>query len=251
MFVDAHCHLHDASAFPDPVEELRLARAAGVERVVVVGTRPDDWAVARSFAEGHESVDWMGGWHPNTTGEHLGGPFYPDGLPSPILGEVGLDRYHTFAPWDRQLAALREGLRLAHGRKVVFHAREAVTDVLDEVESARAEGIAFAGLYFHCFAGSREEARRAMDLDVPVIFGVNGPVTYPKAEELRSVLREIGLDRLVLETDAPYLSPVPHRGKPNRPAYVPRIAEGLARALGVPLEEVAARTTATATEFFG
>ena len=251
MLIDTHCHLNDPRSFPDPQAEIDAARAAGVERLVVVGTAPDDWERAVRLAEAHPEVWAVVGWHPNYTADYdpstLGRLRELLGHPRVLaLGEIGLDYHWAYAERTVQHAALRDGLDLAAelGKPVVFHAREAYSDLLDVLEARPSHPY-----LMHCFAGNAEEGARAAALGCR--FGVDGPVTYPKAEGLRTVLRSLPFESLVVETDAPYMSPTPHRGKPNRPAYVRRVAEGLATALDRPFEEVAARTTATARAFFG
>lgn len=250
MLIDTHCHLNDAKAFPDPRAEIDAAKGLGVERLIVVGTAPDDWERAVALAEAHPEVWAIVGWHPNYTSDYRPASLarlrellaHPRVL---ALGEIGLDYHWAYADRSVQHAALRDGLDLASetGKPVVFHAREAYSDLLDVLEARPPHPY-----LFHCFAGSAEEGARAVALGAR--FGVDGPVTYPKAEELRAVLRSLPFDRLVVETDAPYMSPVPYRGKPNRPAYVRHVAEGLATALGRSYEEVAETTTATARAFF-
>lgn len=251
MLVDTHCHLHHPGYFEDPDAEIQLAREAGVERIVVIGVDPEDWPVAQSFAERHEGVFFAAGWHPNATGAYDPATLtdlsrflqHPKCV---ALGEIGLDYHHAFSPRETQLRALRDGLDLAAetGKAVVFHAREAYGDLLDVLEARPPHPY-----LFHCFVGNDEEARRALDLGA--IFGLDGPITYPKSVALRETFALLPLDRIVLETDAPYLAPAPHRGKPNRPAYIPLLAQKLAEIQGVTLEEVAQVTTATAFEFFG
>ncbi len=250
MLIDTHCHLNDDKAFPDPRAEIDAALAAGVERLIVVGTGPKDWERAVAMAEAFSEVWAIVGWHPNYTAEYdpsslvrlkelLG---HPRVL---ALGEIGLDYHWDYADRTIQYTALRDGLDLAAelGKPVVFHAREAYSDLLDVLEKRPPHPY-----LFHCFAGNAEEGARAVALGAK--FGVDGPVTYSKAEELREVLRSLPFENLVVETDAPYMSPVPYRGKPNRPAHVREVTQGLAKALGRPFEEVAARTTATARAFF-
>ncbi len=250
MLIDTHCHLNDAKAFSDPQAEIDAARALGVERLVVVGTAPDDWNRAVTLAERFAEVWAIVGWHPNYTADYDRATLarlwelldHPRVL---ALGEIGLDYHWNHAEREIQHAALRDGLDLAAetGKPVVFHAREAYSDLLDILEARSPHPY-----LMHCFAGNAEEGRRAAALGCR--FGVDGPVTYPKAEGLREVLRTLPFESLVVETDAPYMSPVPNRGKPNRPAWVRYVAEGLASALGKPYEEVAAQTTATARDFF-
>ncbi len=250
MLIDTHCHLNDAKAFPDPRAEIDAALALGVERLIVVGTGPEDWERAVRLAEAFPEVWAIVGWHPNYTADYDPSTLsrlrellaHPRVL---ALGEIGLDYHWNYADREVQHKALRDGLDLAAetGKPVVFHAREAYSDLLDVLEARPPHPY-----LFHCFAGNAEEGARAVALGSR--FGVDGPVTYPKADDLREVLRGLPFESLVVETDAPYMSPKPHRGKPNRPAYVRHVAEGLAEALGKRYEEVAERTTAAAREFF-
>jgi TatD DNase family protein len=251
VLIDTHCHLNDAKAFPEPRAEIEAAVAAGVERLVVVGTHPPDWASAVRLAEEHPEVYAIVGWHPNYTADYDPASLaelerlleHPRVL---ALGEIGLDYHWDYAPRTTQFEALRDQLDLARRRgvPVVFHAREAYGDLLDILERRPPHPY-----LFHCWAGNANEAARAVALGAT--FGVDGPVSYKKADDLRAVLRTIPLDRLVLETDAPYMAPVPHRGKPNRSAYVPLINAALAEALGIAPEACAEATTANAVRFFG
>jgi TatD DNase family protein len=250
MLIDTHCHLNDADAFPDVEAELAACHAAGVERVVVVGTGPEDWARAIDLADRFEEVFAIVGWHPNYTADY--DPATLDTLERQLahpkvlaLGEIGLDYHWDYAPRETQHRALRDQLALGKrlGKGIVFHAREAYADLLDVLEE---EG-PYAYL-FHCFAGNAEEAARGVALGA--FFGVDGPITYKKADELRSVIASIPHDRLVVETDAPYMSPVPFRGKPNRPANVAYVNAGLAATLGIGEAACAELTTANARRFF-
>lgn len=251
MLIDTHCHLNDAKAFPDPAATIEMARESGVDRLIVIGTHPEDWKRAIDLAERFQEVFAVVGWHPNYTAEYEPSSLtelenllaHPRVL---ALGEIGLDYHWDYAPRDIQFRALRDQLDLAVrlNTPVVFHAREAYSDLLDVLEARPAHPY-----LFHCFAGNAEEAQRAVVLDA--YFGVDGPVTYPKAEELRSVLRTVPVERLVVETDSPYMSPMPFRGKPNQPAYVMHVNEGLAKACGMAHEEMAELTTANAVRFFG
>lgn len=227
------------------------AQKAGVAAMCVVGVDLESCQRAISLAETFENVWAIVGWHPNYCSGFKVAQLDPvrDWLSHPkcvALGEIGLDYHWDHASKSDQMLALESQLHLATEMDVpiVFHCREAYDDLLTVLE-ARGPG----KYLFHCFAGNSADADRAVALGG--MFGVDGPVTYPKADDLRSVLAHIGLDRLVLETDSPYMAPVPYRGKPNKPANVPFVAGGLADALGVAVDEVARVTTANAERFFG
>jgi TatD DNase family protein len=251
MLIDTHCHLHDRKAFPDPRAEIEAAVAVGVRRLIVVGTHPPDWPLAIELAEAHPEVFAIVGWHPNYTADYDPSSLatLEELLAHPrvlALGEIGLDYHWDYAPRLKQVEALRDQLDLAVrlSLPVVFHAREANGDLLHVLEARSPHPY-----LFHCWSGSPEEAQRARALDC--YFGVDGPVSYPKSSALRELLATVPLDRLVVETDAPYMAPVPYRGKPNRPAYVLEVNAALARALGRIPEEMASITTENAVRFFG
>lgn len=251
VLIDTHCHIHSDADAGTVRATIDRAVAAGVTRLIVVGTRPDDWEIAVRAAETHPEVFALVGWHPNYSADYDRRTLrrlatlleHPRVLG---LGEIGLDFHWTFASLDQQEAALLDQLDLATEMNlpVVFHAREAVTALLNHLESRPR-----LPYLLHCFSGTLAEAHRARGLGC--IFGVDGPVTYPKSVALRAMIADVGLGHWVLETDAPYLSPVPFRGKPNEPSYVPFIAEGVAAAGNWTVEEVKKRTTETAVRFFG
>ncbi|MEQ1934890.1 MAG: TatD family hydrolase, partial [Fimbriimonadaceae bacterium] len=207
---------------------------------------------AIEIAERTEGVFAIVGQHPNAA-QHYSASIlgeYEIMLAHPkvvALGEIGLDYYRDHATPDQQKRCLNDHLDLAEakGVSVVFHCREAYCDLLALLESRKYTG----DILFHCFAGSHEDAVRAMRMS-NCMFGVNGPITYPRADELRATIAKIPRDCIVLETDSPYLSPVPHRGKPNHPAFVPLIAAGLAKVWECDSGEVARVTTANALRFF-
>jgi len=251
MLIDTHCHLNDPKAFPDPAAEVALCLEYGVEKLIVVGTEPEDWRRAVVLAEQFDNVFAIAGWHPNYTATFDAATltFLEETLGHPKvigLGEIGLDYHWDYAPRDIQHRALRDqlalGIRL--GMPIVFHAREAYGDLLDVLDEFGPHPY-----LFHCFAGTVDEAHRGVALGG--YFGVDGPITYKKADALREVMIAIPEDRIVLETDAPYMTPVPFRGKPNRPAYVKFVNEGLAAALSMDAEGCADLTSANARAFFG
>lgn len=248
--IDTHCHLNKESLFPQAGTLIKEAVSAGVERLVVVGVDHDWNQRAITLAERHGEVYAVVGWHPTSTAQ-----FTPAALAEVdaqlkharvvALGEIGLDYHWPDATKDQQFGALRDQLELARSRAVpvVFHCREAYPDLLDELERHG------PGPYlFHCFAGDADDARRALALGG--MLGVDGPITYPKAEALRSILREVPRDRVVLETDSPYMTPHPYRGRPNTPAMLRFINGALAQLWSVSADECADLTTANAERFF-
>lgn len=162
------------------------------------------------------------------------------------LGEVGLDNHWDEATPEQQERCLRDQLELAAGagKPVVFHCREAYPRLLEILEA-----LPKLRFVFHCFSGDKADAARAVALDA--YFGIDGPVTYKKNVPFRELVARLPSDRLVIETDSPFLTPEPYRGKPNEPTLLPWVNRGLAGALGVSEEECAASTTANARALFG
>lgn len=250
--IDTHCHLNLADLFPDPDPVIEEARREGVDRMIVVGCDLETSRAAVALAERHEGLYAVVGWHPNyaATFDAAGLAAIASLLGHPkvvALGEIGLDNHWDFATKDEQRRALDAQLDLATPlrKPLVFHCREAYPELLDILEAR--EGL--PPFLLHCFAGDAQDAVRAVALGA--WFGVDGPITYRKADELREVVRGLPPDRIVIETDSPYLTPHPHRGKPNRPAMVRLVNAGLAATLGLSPEACAELTTANAVRFFG
>jgi TatD DNase family protein len=251
MLIDTHCHLNDAKAFPDPASALAEAREAGVERVIVVGVDAEDGRRALKLADQFEEVYAIVGWHPNYTSSYTDAGLreieamllHPKVV---ALGEIGLDFHWQYATLEQQRKALFDQLDLAArmGKPVVFHCREAYPALLDILESRPVHPY-----LFHCFAGDESDAARAVALGC--YFGVDGPITYKKSTQLREIFASLPRGRIVVETDSPYMSPEPLRGKPNKPANVALVNAGLAAALGISAEDCAALTTENAKRFFG
>ncbi len=249
---DSHCHLEMGEFDADREAVLERAFAAGVRRVVTVGTTLEDGRKAVSIAERHPGVYASVGVHPHDVrGIDLG---TYDALKrlaaSPKVvayGEIGLDFFRNRSPREVQLARFREQLDIAAGLDlpVIIHDREAHEETLAILSQrpVRRGGI------FHCFSGDRNMAERCMEMGF--YLSIPGTVTFPKAESLREAVRDLPLSRLLVETDAPYLSPVPNRGKRNEPAFVIHTAAKVAEIKGVPLAEVAESTTRNAMEVFG
>jgi len=251
MLIDTHCHLNFPDAFPDPGAEVAAAAEAGVEALFVVGVDRASSERAVELAARFHSVYAVVGWQPNYAKSFRGDEDLSllEGWLGQrrvvAIGEIGLDYYWDHATPAEQALCLEAQLELASrlDSPVVFHCREAYSDLLTALERRG------AGAYLiHCFSGDAEDAARGLALGA--MFGVDGPITYKSSGPLRERMQEIGLGRIVLETDSPYLTPAPHRGKPNRPAYVRFVCHGLAAALGVSEEECAAGTSANARAFF-
>lgn len=248
-WVDTHCHLGHGD--DDPAAALAEARAAGVVRVVNVGTDAATSRSAVALAATAEGVWATVGLHPHDAVQGVAGilPVLDEGTAAGVVvavGECGLDYHYDHSPRERQREAFAAQVALAHERDLalVVHSREAWADTFAILES---EGVP-ARTVFHCFTGGPEEAERALALGAHLSF--SGIVTFPKADAVRAACARCPLDRLLVETDAPYLAPVPHRGRRNRPAWLPHVAAGVAAATGRALDEVREAVWANAERVF-
>lgn len=251
--IDTHCHLNDSKAFPDATQVIAEAVSKGVHGFVVIGVDLESSQRAVSLAEQNSNVWAVIGQHPNYAHE-----YNPSSLPAfknlashekvVAIGEIGFDFHWDYATLDEQTAAYEDFMELAMqtGKPVVFHCREAYPHLLQLLEARTAHP---KGYLLHCFAGDLEQAQRAIALGA--YFGVDGPITYKSANTLREVVSSLPRERVLLETDSPYMSPVPHRGKPNSPAYIPLINQQLAQIWGVTDTQSAQATTENAERFFG
>lgn len=246
---DSHCHLDDAQFDADRAAAIGRARAAGVEYLLAVGTGsgPPDLEAGLRLAGTDPKIFSSAGVHPHDASKATPETFarLERLLAQPkvvALGEIGLDYHYDLSPRETQRAVFVEQLRLARAaaKPILIHTREAWPDTLAILE----EHWAPAGLagVMHCFSGGPEEARRVLDLGFLVSFA--GIVTYPKAVPVREAARLIPSGRLLIETDAPYLAPVPHRGRRNEPAFVVETARQLAELRGETIERIASSTTA-------
>ncbi len=251
MLVDSHCHLD----FPELADELDavLARAAaaGVGLMQTIATRLSKFDGVRAIAEAHENVFCSVGVHPHNVADEpvtAGALIERAGHPKVIgIGETGLDYFYDHAPRATQRAAFAEHIRAARvtGLPLIVHTRDADADTVDILA---AEGAGEARGVIHCFSSDRAMARRCLDLGFAISF--SGIVTFKNAVELREVARLVPLDRVLVETDAPYLAPVPMRGKRNEPGFVAHTARLVAELKGVTPDELAAATTANFLALF-
>ncbi len=250
--VDSHCHL---DYFTDAEIEDILARAktAGIGEMVTIGTRLGQSSTVRRIADAHANVWCTVGIHPDNAGEE---PVpTPDAIaaetefPKVIgIGESGLDYFHTKAPREVQQAGFRAHIRAARltGLPVCIHARSADDDVAMILQEEYAEG-PFSFL-LHCFSSGRALAETAIDLGGYISF--SGIITFPKSQELRDIARDVPRERLLVETDSPYLAPVPFRGKRNEPSYVAHTANMLAQVQNLSPTTMAEVTTANFHRLF-
>ena len=257
--VDTHCHLVLPEMAGDIAEVMERARRAGVQAVVVPGVDVETSRRAVDLAEATPGVFAAVGLHPHYA-EAWSAPARLEikalcASPRVVaIGEIGLDYYRNLAPADAQRQAFRSQLALASevGRPVIVHSREAMGEILAALEGWLAmsprEGSRPVGV-LHAYASGPDEARRAIELGL--MLGVAGPITYPKADRLRQMVAGVPLSSLVVETDAPYMTPAPYRGRRNEPAHVALVAAGLAAACRRDPEDVAAATSANAARLFG
>lgn len=246
---DSHCHLADTAFTEDLEPTVERARAAGVESVLCILAAGDADEAARGarLREAWPASRLAVGVHPHVAARHGRVDELVETVRRAVvatsaaaIGEIGLDYHYEFCPPARQRDVFQAQLGLARelGVPVVIHTREAVEDTFEILE---ADGSSVSGI-FHCFTGDRTMARRALDLGFLLSFA--GIVTFPRATELREVARFVPEDRLLVETDSPYLAPVPHRGRRNEPAWVALTVERLAQVRGARVDDVARQTMA-------
>jgi TatD DNase family protein len=250
MLVDSHCHLD----FPDLAVEreavVARARAAGIRTMLTIGTRLDAFPGVRAIAEADPDIWCSVGAHPHEAADHADLP--PGRLaalarhPKVVgIGETGLDYHYDLSPRDVQVRVFEAHVAASHatGLPLIIHAREADDDIARILVKERPPpGV------LHCFSSGRGLAEAALDLGFYV--SISGIVTFKNADGLRRIVRDLPLDRLLVETDSPYLAPVPYRGKRNEPAFVAATAAAVAALKGVDPETLAAATTANFFRLF-
>ncbi|HEX4809041.1 MAG TPA: TatD family hydrolase [Bryobacteraceae bacterium] len=254
LLADSHCHLDDKQFDADRDAVIDRALEAGLKYMLTIGTGdgPPDLEVGLRLTDRYPSVFATVGVHPNDAGKLDLNTFknLAELLRHPkvkAMGEIGLD-YHWGVPKEAQVPVFRQQLELAAElrKPVIIHTRDAWEDTLEVLEAHWAP----AGLpcVMHCFTGDRKLAQRCLDLGFYLAFG--GVATFPKAAEVREAAKITPADRLLVETDSPYLAPIPFRGKRNEPAYVRHTARTIAEVRGVSLAELASETTANFERVF-
>ncbi|MFW0782615.1 TatD family hydrolase [Rossellomorea marisflavi] len=252
MLFDTHVHLN-AEQFDEDVEEvIARAKEAGVENMVVVGFDRPTIERAMELVETYDFLYASVGWHPvdaiDMKDEDL--DWIEEWTKHPkvvALGEMGLDYHWDKSPEDVQKDVFRRQIRLAKKVKlpIIIHNREATQDIVDILKEEEASEV---GGIMHCFSGSPEVAKECVDMNFYISLG--GPVTFKNARKPKEVAKEIPLEKLLVETDCPYLAPHPNRGKRNEPAYVRLVAEQIAELKEISIEEVEAATTRNAKKLF-
>lgn len=253
MFVDSHCHLNYKGLVEEQVAVLDRARAAGVGKMLNISTRASEWDEVIAVAEREPDVWASVGIHPHEADIH------PDVEAETLverarhprvvgIGESGLDFYYDRSDRDRQRASFRSHIAAARetGLPLIVHTRDAEEDTAEILRDEMGKG-AFAGV-IHCFTASADFARKALDLGLYI--SMSGIVTFKNARDLAATARDIPADRLLIETDAPFLAPVPHRGKPCEPAFVADTARFLADLRGEPVERLADYTAVNFNALF-
>lgn len=253
MLIDSHCHLDYLARDGDLEAVIGRARAAGVGAMVTICTKLSEFETVRAIAAAHDDIWCSLGVHPHEAEEE--GQGTPERLVALSgreevvgIGETGLDYFYEHSPRERQRVSFRAHIAAARetGLPLIVHTRDADADTIAILRDEHAKG-PFSGV-IHCFTAGPELARTALDLGLYI--SVAGILTFKKAEALRAVVHDVPIERLLIETDAPYLAPVPMRGKRNEPAYVAHTAAALAKLKGLRVDEVARVTSENALRLF-
>jgi TatD DNase family protein len=253
MLTDSHAHLNAPQFDEDRQDVINRALENGISRIINVGFNRETIPGSIALAEQYDFIYSTVGWHPqdakDMTADDLSWIEQLCSHPKVVaIGEIGLDYYWDTSPKDVQDRVFREQIRLARklNMPIVIHNRDAHHDILQVL---REEKAAEVGGVMHCFSGSWETAKLCLDMNFHISFG--GPVTFKNAKQPKEVLEKVPLERLLIETDAPYLTPHPFRGKRNESSYVKKVAEAAAQIKGLTLEELAQVTTQNAITLFG
>jgi TatD DNase family protein len=243
MLVDSHCHLDFPDFAPEREAVIARAREAGIGTMLTICTRLDEFPAVRAIAETHDDIWCSVGAHPHEAADHAEATAaeLADLAAHPRvlgIGETGLDFHYDHSPHDVQERVFRAHIAASQetGLPLIVHAREADDDIARILAETRAP----AGV-LHCFSSGRALAEAALELGFYI--SISGIVTFRNADDLRAIVRDVPLDRLLVETDAPYLAPVPYRGKRNEPAYVAATAAAVAALKGIDPDKLAAATT--------
>jgi TatD DNase family protein len=252
MLIDSHCHIDDARYDSDRDEMLQRAREAAVGHFITIGCDLESSRAAVALAEKHPEIWATIGVHPHEV-KRIETDWFDElralakSKQVVAYGEIGLDYHYDHSPRNVQRARFREQVQLARELHlpIVIHTREAQDDTITILKEEKAQEL---GGVFHCFSGDAWLAKDALDLGFYLSF--SGVVTFQNATMLRQIIKTVPLERILVETDSPYLTPVPHRGKRNEPAYVRHVAEKIAEIKDVSLSEVEEETTKNTKRLF-
>lgn len=254
MYIDSHVHLDDSRFDLDRDNLIRTLKDNKVELVINIGADEDSSERSVELADRYENIYAVVGVHPHSAKDLEGRDLSSiikmlENDKVVAIGEIGLDYYYDNSPRDFQKKWFKEQINLALrlNKPVVIHSRDADKDTFDIIKSGVEEG-GLTGV-MHCYSGSVELAKEYLKLGFYISLG--GPVTFKNARVPKEVAKEVALDRLLIETDCPYLSPEPYRGKRNEPMFVSYVAEEIAKIKGISIEEVAQVTTQNAKKLFG
>jgi TatD DNase family protein len=246
MLIDSHCHLDFPELAADRAGVLARARAAGIDGMVTISTRVKRFDESKAIAEAHPQVWCSVGTHPHHADEEL--DIYAEDLvrlsahPKCVaIGEAGLDYFYDNAPKEAQAEGLRRHIAASRTTQLplVIHSRQCDDDMAAILREEAGQG-AFP-FVLHCFTAGMDLARTALELGGYISF--SGIITFKNAEEIREVAKMVPADRYLVETDAPYLAPIPHRGSTNEPSFVAHTAAKVAEVRGIPLEQLGTETT--------
>lgn len=250
MFIDSHCHLDFSDFAEDGLENIvQRADAVNVKQMVTICTRISKFPQIRAIAEQFDNIYCTIGTHPHSAGDDEEQEFTTEYLVTAAndydkivgIGETGLDYFYDNAPRDIQQEKFRNHLRASAetGLPVIVHTRDADEDTIRLLQDEYADGKLTGVL--HCFSSGAELAKQALELGFYI--SLSGIITFKNAQDLRDIVKDVPLDRILIETDAPYLAPIPHRGKRNEPSFVVHTAEKVAEIKGVSLDEIEKITT--------
>jgi len=251
MLVDSHCHIPMLGKEVEVNEVIANAKALGVEHMLCVSVNLETYPEILSLAEQYDCIDASVGVHPNTTMTEEVSQETLVGLASNdhviAIGETGLDYFRSEGDLEWQRERFRTHIRAAKSvdKPLIIHTREVgedITRILQEEEADTVGGV------MHCFVEDWETAQRAMEMNFYISF--SGIVTFKNAKEVQRVAKQVPLERMLVETDSPYLTPVPYRGKPNQPGFTRYVAEFIAELKGISFEQVAEQTTANFFKLF-
>jgi TatD DNase family protein len=253
MFIDTHAHLFYPNYNDDVDEVINRAKSNGIDYIIIPGTDIASSVQATNLADKYDFIYAAVGIHPHDTKE------WDSALLDEIeqiashkkvvaIGEIGLDYYYDFSPKEKQIKAFEEQINLSCKLElpIIVHNREANLDIMRIIRSYQGSGIK---AQFHCFAGNADDARELVELHHYISF--TGNITFKKADTLRNILSSIQIDNLLLETDSPFMTPVPHRGQRNEPYYINLIAEKIAEVQNLSINDIAKATSLNAFKLFG